>query len=162
MPTTVGTSGRVLVLELKGHNQRIFSSRKKENRNTTLWIRKDEQEPAGTTATDSSIRKPHDRPYAAVNTEGRGLLGFGKNGLARQPQIPVSENHTTDLMQQSTPKGADFLGFGKNGAKTYQEVPLDHEYCRWIDQVEDQQPHWKLKRFSSWLKMQSVFQEPNV
>ena len=94
--------------------------------------------------------------------KGADFLGFGKNGLARQPQIPVSENHTTDLMQQSTPKGADFLGFGKNGAKTYQEVPLDHEYCRWIDQVEDQQPHWKLKRFSSWLKMQSVFQEPNV
>ena len=36
------------------------------------------------------------------------------------------------------------------------------EYCRWIDQVEDQQSHWKLKRFSSWLKMHSVFQERNL
>ena len=52
------------------------------------------------------------------------------------------------------------MGFGKYGAKTYQEVlQMDHEYCRWIDQVEDQQSHWKLKRFSTWLKMLSVFQE---
>ena len=66
-------------------------------------------------------------------------------------------------MQQSTPKGSDYLGFGKHGAKTYQEVPqLDHEYYSWIDQVEDQQSQWKLKRFSSWLMMQSVFQELNL
>ena len=32
-------------------------------------------------------------------------------------------------------------------------------YCRWIDQVEDQQSHWKLKSFSSWLNLQSVFQK---
>ena len=39
---------------------------------------------------------------------------------------------------------------------------MDREYSRWIDQVEDQQSHRNLKRFSSWLKMQNVFQEPNV
>ena len=91
---------------------------------------------------------------------------------ARQLQIPVSENHTRgqlikiireDLIQQSTPKGSDYLGFGKHGAKTYQEVlHLDYNYCIWIEQAEDHQSHWKLKRFSSWLKMQSVFQEPNL
>ena len=89
-----------------------------------------------------------------------------------QLQIPISENHTRghlikfireDFMQQSTPKGSDYLGFGKHEAKTYQEVlKMDHEYCRWIDPVEDQRSRWKLKRFSSWLKMQSVFQEPNL
>ena len=89
---------------------------------------------------------------------------------ARQLQIPIFENHTRGTLdqdyegrplQQSTPKGSDCMGFGKHGAKTYQEVlKMDHECCRWIDQVEDQQSHWKLKRFSSWLKMQRVFQEP--
>ena len=45
----------------------------------------------------------------------------------------------------------------------YQEVlQVDHEFCRWIDQVEDQQSTWKLKRFSSWLKMQSASQGPNL
>ena len=28
--------------------------------------------------------------------------------------------------------------------------------------MEDHKFYWKLKRFSSWLKMQSVFQEPNL
>ena len=36
---------------------------------------------------------------------------------------------------------------------------MDRDYCNWVDQVEVAQPHWKLKRFSTWLKMQSVFQE---
>ena len=39
---------------------------------------------------------------------------------------------------------------------------MDHECCRWIDQVDGQQSYWKLKRFSSWLKMQSVSQEPKL
>ena len=30
--------------------------------------------------------------------------------------------------------------------------------CNWVDQVEVPISHWKLKRFSTWLKMQSVFQ----
>ena len=97
------------------------------------------------------------------------LLGFARMtrsqlaDKARQLQIPVSETHTRghlitmmreDLMQQSTPKGSDYLGFGKHGAKTYQEVlKMDHDDCLWIDQVEDQQSHWKLKRFWSWLKI---------
>ena len=43
-------------------------------------------------------------------------------------------------MQQSTPKGSDYLGFGEHGAKTYQKVlQVDHEYCLWTNQVEDQQ-----------------------
>ena len=47
-------------------------------------------------------------------------------------------------MQQSAPEGSDYLGFGKDGSKTYQEVlKLDPEYCRWVEQVEDQQSHWK-------------------
>ena len=66
-------------------------------------------------------------------------------------------------MQQSTPVGSDYLELGKHRAKMYQEVlKLDPGYCRWIDQVEDQQSHWKLKRFSSWLKMQRVLHEPNL
>ena len=61
----------------------------------TLWIRKDDQEPAfgqGTTATHSSIREPHNRT--------------------------LDKYYEEDLMQQSTPKGSDFLGFVKHGAKT--------------------------------------------
>ena len=91
---------------------------------------------------------------------------------ARELNVPIAESHTRrhlirsireHHMQQSTPVGSDNLGFGKHGAKTYQEVlKLDPEYCRWAHQVEDRQPHWKLKRFSSWLKMQSVPQEPNL
>ena len=66
-------------------------------------------------------------------------------------------------MQQSTPKGSDHLGFGKYGAKTEQEVlQVDRDYCNWVDQVEVPQSHWKLKRFSTWLKMQSVFQDTNL
>ena len=53
-------------------------------------------------------------------------------------------------MQKSTPKGSDCW------------VSASMEPRRWIEQVEDHQSHWKLKRFSSWLKMQSVFQEPNL
>ena len=65
-------------------------------------------------------------------------------------------------MQQATPKGSDCVGLGKHRAKTNQEVlQVDHEYCRW--QVQDQRSQWELKRFSSWLRMQSVFyQEPNL
>ena len=116
--------------------------------------------------------------FSREGQQEKPLLGFAKmnkNQLAekaRQLQIPVSENHMRghlikiireDLMQKSTPKGSDYLGFGKHGAKTYQEVlHLDYNYCIWIEQVEDHQSHWKLKRFSSWLKMQSVFQEPNL
>ena len=108
----------------------------------------------------------------------KSLLGFAKmnkNQLAdkaRKLQTTVSQNHTKGhlikiisegLMQQTTPKDSDFLGFGKHGAKTYQEIlQVDHEYRRWIEQVEDQQSHWKLYRFSSWLKMQSVYQELNL
>ena len=36
------------------------------------------------------------------------------------------------------------------------------EYCRWVEQMEDQQSQWKLKRFSSCLKLQCVYQEPNL
>ena len=45
-------------------------------------------------------------------------------------------------------------------ASTEQEVPqVDRDYCNWVDQVDVPQSHWKLKRFSTWLKMQSVFQD---
>ena len=104
-----------------------------------------------------------------------GLAKMNRSELADkagQLNIPVAESHTKgnslglirdNHMQQSTPVGSDNLGFGKHGAKTYLEVPkLDPECCRWVDQVEDQQPNWKLKRFSSWLKMQRVPQEPNL
>ena len=72
-------------------------------------------------------------------------------------EIPISENLTRahlikitreDLMQQSTPKSSYYLGFGKHRAKTYQEVQhVNHEYCRSIDHVADQQSHWELNRF---------------
>ena len=63
-------------------------------------------------------------------------------------------------MQQAT----DHLEFVKHGAKTYQKVlpQVDHEYCLWVEQVEDLQSHWTLNRISSWLKMQSVHQEPSL
>ena len=92
--------------------------------------------------------------------------------MARELNIPIADSHTRGHLirsirghhlQQSTPVASDYPGFGKHGAKTYQEVlKLDSGYCRWIDQVEDQQPHWKLKRFSSWLKMQRVPHQPNL
>ena len=116
--------------------------------------------------------------FSKEGEQEKPLSGFAKMNRsqladkARQPQVPVLENHTRghlikimreDFMQQSTPKGWDYFGFGKHGAKTYQDVlQVDHESIRWIDQVEDQQSHRKLERFSSWLKMQSVFQEPNL
>ena len=99
--------------------------------------------------------------FSKEGEQEKPLLGFAKMtgsqlaDKARQLQIPVSENHTRghliniikeDCMQQPTPKGSDYQGYGKHGAKTYQEVPqVDHEYCRWIDQVEDQQFDWKLE-----------------
>ena len=115
----------------------------------------------------------HDQgsPFSRKEDKEKPLLGFvnmNRNQLAekaRQLQIPVSGNHTRrhliniireDLIQQSTPKGSDHLGFGKHGTKKYQEV------LHLIEQVEDHQSHWKLKRFSSWLKMQNVFQETNL
>ena len=116
--------------------------------------------------------------FSKEGEQEKPLSGFAKMNRsqladkARQPQVPALENHTRghlikimreDFMQQSTPKGWDYFGFGKHGAKTYQDVlQVDHESIRWIDQVEDQQSHRKLERFSSWLKMQSVFQEPNL
>ena len=119
-----------------------------------------------------------DLPLTKGGEQGKPLLGFAKMnrsqlaGKARQPQIPVCENHTRghlikiirdDLMQQSTPKGSDYQGFGKYGAKKYQEVlQMDCDCCNWVDQVEVPQSLWKHKRFSTWLKMQSVLQETNL
>ena len=122
----------------------------------------------------------HDQRHAFIKEDGQeqpllGLAKINRSQLADkagQLNFPIAKSHTRGHsirhirehhMQQSTPVGSDNLGFGKHGANTYQEVlKLDPEYCRWADQVEDQQPHWKLKRFSSWLKMQSVPQEPNL
>ena len=43
----------------------------------------------------------------------------------------------------------------------HQEVlQVDHEVCRWIDQVEDQQSTWKLKFSSGYAER--VFQGPNL
>ena len=146
MPTTVGCLGEVqprrgiLVLELKAMIKDLLLSKEEEQEN----------------------------PLLGVARMTRSQLA----DKARQLQIPVSENHTRghltkitreDLDAAVNTKGSDYLGFGKHRAKTYQEVlKMDHEYCHWIHQVEDQQPPWKLKRFSSWLKMQNVFQEPNL
>ena len=93
--------------------------------------------------------------FSKEGEQEKPLLRFAKMkrsqlaDKARQLQIPMSENQTRghliksireDLMQQSTPKGSDYLGFGEHGAKTYQEVlQVDHEYCLWTNQVEDQQ-----------------------
>ena len=106
--------------------------------------------------------------FSKEEDKAKPLLRFAKMnrsqqaGKARQLQTPLTENLTRgrlikitreDLMQQATPKGSDYLGFGKHGATTYQEVlKVDHEYCLYR----------KLKRFSSWLKIQSVCQEPNL
>ena len=104
-----------------------------------------------------------------------GLAKMNRSPLAdkaRKLNIPTAESHTKghsirlkreNHMQQSTPVGSDYLEFGKHGAKTYQEVlKLDPEHCWWIDKVEDQQSDFKLKRFSSWLTMQRVPEEPNL
>ena len=90
---------------------------------------------------------------------------------ARQLQISdIRESHERtlikiirDLVQQSTLMGSDYLGFDKYGAKTHQKVlQTDRDNCKWVDQMEVSLSHRKLKRFSTWLKMQSVFQEPNL
>ena len=146
MLTTVGYLGEVqprrgiLVLELKAMIKDLLLSKEEEQEN----------------------------PLLGVARMTRSQLA----DKARQQLIPVSENHTRehltkiireDLVQQSNTKGLDYLGFGKHGAKTYQEVlKMDHEHCRWLHQMEDHQSRWKLKGFSSWLKMQGVFQEPNL
>ena len=91
---------------------------------------------------------------------------------ARELNVPIAESHTRGhlilsirehQMQQSTAVASDYPGFGRHGAKTYQEVlKLDPEYCRCVHQMLDKQSHWKLKRFSSWLKMQRVLKESNL
>ena len=110
----------------------------------------------------------HEQPLLGLAKMNRSPLA----DKARKLNIPTAESHTKghsiwlkreNHMQQSTPVGSDNLEFGKHGAKTYQEVlKLDPEYCRWTDHVEDQQSDWKLQRFSSWLTMQRVLQEPNL
>ena len=106
-----------------------------------------------------------DMLFSEEDGQEQPLLGLAKMNRspladkARQVNIPIAESHPRGLwirllrgnhMQQSTPAGSDYLGFGKHVAKTY------------LDQVESQQPHSKLKRFSSWLKMQRVPEEPNL
>ena len=79
------------------------------------------------------------------------LLGFAKKTKG------ASDTNMRDVMKGQS----DYLGFGMHGAQTHRESPrVDHEYCLWVEQVEDQQSHRNLKRFSSWLKMQSAYQEP--
>ena len=92
---------------------------------------------------------------------------------ARQPQLPISENFTRGHMIKKDYKerphaavNTEGLGQTRFWQARSQDVPgcstVGSRNCRWIDQVEDQQSHWKLKRFSSWLKIQSVFQEPKL
>ena len=146
MPTTVGCLGEVqprrgmLVLELKAMIKDLLSLERRGTGKPTLGSRKDDQEPAGgqgTTATDSSIREPHERtfdqdykgrPCAAVKHQGLGLPGF------RQAQ--------SQDISRSTEDGSRILSLDPSGGGS--AAP------------------WKLKRFSSWLKMQNVFQEPNL
>ena len=110
--------------------------------------------------------------------QAQPLLGFANMNRsqladkARQLKIPITESHRRghlimlirkNLMQQSTPEGSDSLGFGKHGVLDVSGGAEDGSgYCRWIDQVEDEQLHWKLKMFASWLRMQSVCQETNL
>ena len=117
-----------------------------------------------------------DLPLSKKGEQETPLLGFVRMirsqlaDKARQQQILVSENHTRghfikifqeDLLQQSTPKGSDYLGFGKHGARTYQEVlNMDHEYCRWIDRKTSSP--LETREIFIVVKMQSVFQEPNL
>ena len=81
------------------------------------------------------------------------------------PDSNIRESHESSCdhahkREPCAPKGSDSLEFGKHGAKTYQEVlKLDHEYCRRVDQVEEQHYRRKLRRFASWQKMQSIYQK---
>ena len=147
MPSIDGAAGRGTTSSgsagdgIEGHDERPAFLRRRWTGTASLGSRKNEQESTGgqgPKAEYSYSREPH---------EGTHSIRLKR------------ENH----MQQSTPVGSDYLEFGKHGAKTYQEVlKLDPEYCRWTDHVEDQQSHWKLQRFSSWLTMQRVLQEPNL
>ena len=98
---------------------------------------------------------------AQVHAGGQGTTTPDTNVRAAF-EGTADQNQTEDIKKLATPKGSDYLGFGKHGAKTHQRLYVDHEFCLWVDNVEHHQSHWKLERFSSWLKMQSVCQEPSL
>ena len=85
---------------------------------------------------------------------------------ARRLQIPLFELIIIireDVMQQATPKDSDCLGFGEHGVRTFLEVQqVDPRFCLWVEQVEGHQSHQQFKRFSSWLKIQSIYQWPSL
>ena len=107
MPTPDGTVGRGTTttwstgVGTEGHDQGSSLHERGRTGKNTLGNRKDDQEPAGaqgTTATDSSIREPHERtldqdhegrPHAAANPEGLGLPGFRQarsQDISRSPE----------------------------------------------------------------------------
>ena len=126
----------VVVVELQAMVKELLFSREGEQEKPTPGICENELEPAGgqgTTTTETNIREPHEEA-ADQNHTGR----------------PCAAGNTERLrlsgLRQA--RSQDAPGGSTGGPRIL-----------WIDQVEEPS-HWKLKRFSSWLKMQSVCQEP--
>ena len=84
-------------------------------------------------------------------------------------QYTVNENKGSLLrklreehLKTSAPVGTDYMQFGKHANLTYAEVLANHPgYAVWCKNTVEDESHWLLQRFVSWLSMEEVDQEPD-